>query len=438
MRRFLFVFFIALLFPVMSLFAGGANEGRVYYFPRNVVNNQSVMIELTQAKSLSTTTLAADYVNNSTDNLAIFRLRDSLNSSYNSGSGVIVTISSESDWYFVHENNPTSKRSFQLQAFCVDRASTDYSADSFQALSSSTTLGESGASTYFKYENGVYTMLLPYTSFSWKFNLKVGLAYLAAYIREFDVCVVIPDDNTNLESGYYTTTLTISSTTYQETNSNGNADGNAKTMTETITLRGYVGVDPGESGGVYSFSIGSLADTYSMDLGITTQSTPYAVASASFLYNELVTSITSNAASRFTIYISPTNKYSDAGTYKFIKIGSENQARTDANTIYYDLYLGTGSGYKSIGSAGSYTLNEGTIGSAGKLSDSVSTTYYIRPKYSYQQTSSTGILGSNSNEYMEKWELDQPIYLMLTTESLAATHNPGMYYSNVYFTLVYK
>ena len=135
------------------------------------------------------------------------------------------------------------------------------------------------------------------------------------------------------------------------------------------------------------------------------------------------------------------NIYGYTGTYKGVPVSVMASGMGMPSIGIYSWELFSFYGVENIiriGSAGSYTLNEGTIGSAGKLSDSVLTTYYIRPKYSYQQTSSTGILGSNSNEYMEKWELDQPIYLMLTTESLAATHNPGMYYSNVYFTLVYK
>ncbi|MBR2281352.1 MAG: hypothetical protein IJ863_01880 [Spirochaetales bacterium] len=432
-RRVAAILFTLIIF-LPCLFAGGANEGRAYYFPRNVVNNQNVMIELTQAKSLSTSTISADYENSSPDNLAIFRLRDSLRTKDQSVSGgVVVTISSNDGWCFVHENNPTSRRSFQLSGFCVERQSSSYGVDSFQKLANSTTLSRSGAKSYFKFNEGAqtYTMLMPYTDF------YEGLfSFYANYIREFDVCVVIPDDNTTLEAGYYTTTLTITSTAYQECNSNGRKDGGAKTISETVTLRGYVGIDPTGNEGSYSFTVTSAADTYSMNLGITSQNTPYAVANTSFLYNHIDSSAASNGAGKFTIYISPTREYETSGTYRFIKIGSESQARTDINTIYYDLYLNTNNGYKSMGSLGSATLN-GNIGSAGKLSNAVPTTYFVRPKFTPTKISDSGILGG-STQYLNTWELDQTIYLKLTSGSMAATHNPGMYYSYVYFTLVYN
>ncbi|MCQ2412511.1 MAG: hypothetical protein MJ057_06095 [Sphaerochaetaceae bacterium] len=432
------------LFGMMSVFAGGANEARLYYLPRNVANNRSVMIELTEQKALTVGNITTNYSNTSTNNLAIFRLRNSLNDGDQPAPGnIVMTISSEDGWYFVNENNPTSKRSFELNAFCVEEKNVnrDYSTTvSTQALGTNTTLTNSSATASFRKVGNTYQLSMPRTTFS-----RDRLSMFSAYIREYDICVKIPDTNTELETGYYQTTLTITTTQYYEHETkvswgvaNLERDGGVRTMTETITIRGYVGLDPEMDNSSYSFSVSSASDTYTMDLGITSQTTPYNVADVQFSHLELVnsdpTSSENTLKNKFTIYISPTSDYTASGEYRFIKMNSENQARTAENTIYYDLYVNTSSGFQKFSAITSrMTFPDGSIGSAGV--GTPATTFKILPVYSSDQISQAGAAGG-SDQWKETWILDQNIYLKLTNASLQATHQSGLYYSYIYFTLV--
>ena len=187
-----------------------------------------------------------------------------------------------------------------------------------------------------------------------------------------------------------------------------------------------------------------------MDLDLSSQTTPYLVANVQFLNVNIATSEPNKSTqkTKFTVYISPTSNYKVGGTgsdsdpmeyrYKFIKMGSENQSRTSENTIYYDLCLKTSAnGYTALKSCTSNTTYAtGSIGSAGVYSNSVKTTFKILPEYDYDQISKAGLLGG-TNEYKEIWQLDQDIYLKLTNQSMqdVLLHQPGVYYSTIYFTM---
>ena len=451
-NRVLLLTLLLLIVPLSLLFAGGASEGRLVYLPRNVVNNSNVMIELSQAKQL--TSITTDFSNTSTNNLALFRLRDtlrkdsSLSQPSDSSNGVVVTISSLDGWKFVHENNPTATIDFSMNAFCTERKRDGRNFNNYVdtvSLGSSNKLKYSSFNTYFKLENNKYKTIIPFTDFG-----RDWWSYYANYIRELDFCIIIPN-NVSAESGYYTTRLTITSTSFTEYDEDGRSLGTSS-LNYTITIRGYVGIDPGTNSSP-SFIVSSAADTYSMNLDLASQTTPYIVANVKFLNVAIVNSEPDNSTqkTKYTIYISPTNVYNDGGTgttsdpieyrYKFIRIGSESQARTDENTVYYDLYLKTSAnGYTAMKSiTTNTTLSTGKIGSAGVLSNSVKTTFKLLPKYNSEQISSAGLFGG-STEYKETWELDQDIYLKLTSESMAARlqHQPGIYYSNIYFTMVSK
>lgn len=429
---------IVSVLSALSLFAGGANESRLFYLPRNVANNNNVMIELTEAKSLST--IDAGYSNTSTNNLSIFRLRDSLLNRDQPSNSVTVTISSNNGWYFVNENNPTSRVGFEMNCILTERKNVNRGYDtnvSQQLLSGNTTLTQSGAVSSWTKVGDSYTLTLPMTSFN-----SDAASYYADYIREADINVVIPEDTSGLESGYYTTTIYITTTEYQEHKEKRSLwgiaaslekDGGVKTFTETITLRGYVGIDPGEEG-IYSFTVSSAADSYSMDLGITTQSTPYDVARISFTYTDMVdTQPNENTqANKFAIYISPTSIYSSTGIYRFIKMGSEYQARTSNNTIDYDLYARSNTGYKKLGSSANWSDTVASISAPDSLAPN---TYKAIPKYEYSKISEAGWLGGET-EYKETWNLDLELYLKLTSDSLSSKRDSGLYYSYIYVTLV--
>lgn len=508
-KKHIIIALTVLFVSICSLYSanGGSLDARLLYFPKNVVNNGSVMIELSQAKSLdaNTTDVPTDLQNTSRDNLMLFRLRDMLlsgtanayttDSSYtwnnirtyrnlytsnnysygefynysnyydriNNSSGriyhgttttnsTVVTITTSG--VFTHENNATSTRAFSLEAFCFEsvlsgagNGKANYSNTTPVQLGDDDTVLSDGSTTHFKRTGNTYELILPSTPYY--VVSTSNYLYYPEYIRSFDVAVSLEDTNNTLEAGYYTTTITIQTTQYYEYEVIiGNITFRKEAtvpLTETITLRGYVGEVPGTTTGIYTFTVSSATDTYSMDLGLATQSDndAYEIAKVSFhqidiITSELSTNQQNSHKTKFTLYVSPTSDYTAAGTYQFIKMNSENQVRSNVNTIYYDLYLKTNSGLKQIGSISSNATftEEGTVlASAGKGSQN--TTYKLVPKYDYFWIGEgSSSVGGISTEYREKWDLEVPIYLKITSTSLGKVHDAGMYYSYIYFTLV--
>lgn len=501
-----------LLFLVISIEAlysatGGSLDARLLYFPKNVVNNGSVMIELSQAKSLdaNSTDVPSDLQNTSRDNLMLFRLRDMLlsgtenayttqssynwngittrqnlytSSSYsygqhnrynnyydriNNSSGkvyqgttttnsTVMTITTSG--VFTHENNATATREFSLEAFCTESVlssagsgKANYSNNNPIQLGNDDTVLSDGATTHFKRTGNTYELVLPSTPYY--VVSTSNYLYYPERIRSFDVAISLDGTNNSLEAGYYTTTITIETTQYYEYEVIiGNITFRKEAtvpLTETITIRGYVGETPGTSNGIYTFTVSSASDTYSMNLGLTSQTdaNAYEIAKVSFhqmdiINQSLTTSEQDSHATKFNIYISPTSNYEASGSYQFIKMSSENQARSDTNTIYYDLYLKTSQGMKTFSQINSGTSFSGdgvVISTAG--TGTKSTTYKLVPEYDYFWIGEgNSSIGGIQTEYREKWDLEIPIYLKISSSSLNKVHDAGMYYSYVYFTLV--
>lgn len=454
------LFFIAFLLLIIPniLFASGLFESsedcNLLFLPRTVANNSNVMIELSQAKNITTSTTTADFANSDDNHQAMFRLRDTLENVSNNNN-LVLEITSDNGWNFVNESNAMETRPFSIGIICFDRqrSGSSYTSYSSQVLTTgsshklvnnsyvaadpwtrTTTLTKSNASITVSFDGTKYTVTIPTTSRS---NKK------PEYMREIDFCIVLDENAENLEAGYYSTVLHVS-TNKAHTTTNGSAG----PFNEDISIRGYIGTDPGENNATYNFQVSSAIDTYSMDLEISNHNTikAYDVASVSFLYSEIVTSEPNenSAKNRFTIYISPTPVYTASGQYKFIKLDTDNQARTDKNTVYYDLYIRTGANtYTAMNSTtSSNSKYEGKIGSWGKDS-TVTTTYYMRPTYSSAQISSSALFGGGENKYQLTWELNQEIWLKIndsthdrTYNSLGKLHSPGMFWSYIYLTLV--
>jgi hypothetical protein len=62
----------------------------------------------------------------------------------------------------------------------------------------------------------------------------------------------------------------------------------------------------------------------------------------------------------------------------------------------------------------------------------------MRPTFTSTQISSVSTAGTGRNSYLISWDMDTMVTLKLTNASLEtkATHQEGMYYSYIYFTLV--
>lgn len=425
--------FFFLCIAVMMIFSaspgnggssGGSNkalaeEARLFYFPRSVINNSNVMVDLSEPNSMNASDFTETFANYSDDNLALFRIRETLSSNpgasgQTSDSGTIaITIESTDGWTFVNENNYTRTSPFTLDVFCVEESwnyngsgrDYSYTTKSMQ-LGSSTTLTDSRQSATITYANGYYTLTLPYTYYS-----KGQQRYYPEFIRSADICLNIPTFDSNLESGYYSTNLVVRIPSHTEYDANKSSSLVGEQVIN-IAVRGYLGVDA-SSNGSSSFVVLSSADTYTMDLGISANPTNgYSVAQAKFVYNNVVESLPNNADTKYTVYVSPTANYTDTTSdFRFIKIGSESQARSDINTIYY------------------------TLEWTGKNS---TPPYYMRPTFTSTQISSVSTAGTGRNSYLISWDMDTLVTLKLTSASLEtnATHQEGMYYSYIYFTLV--
>ena len=157
-RKIVLFCLLLIIASITCLFAGGANEGNLYYFPRSVVDNRNLMIELAEEYALTTSDIKADFENTSTNQLAFFRIRDSLKTGATSGNynnnSVTMTITSLDNWEFVHETNTTSTRPFTLSAFCVElvESSRNYTSKNAVELTLDTNVSLPGSSASVKFK----------------------------------------------------------------------------------------------------------------------------------------------------------------------------------------------------------------------------------------------------------------------------------------------
>lgn len=465
----LILFFLILAAAFAAPGGGGgssedlAEEARLYYFPRNGVNNSSVLVDLTEAQSMAGTAasqftedFSAYNASLEPQNLAIFRIRETLTTTAavldnknvlstandpTNNYSIQIKIESESDWTFINEYNSTRTTRFELEAFCVEEkwrrtsSSSDYNYDSHTAvqLSAATILENSGRSATFSSTGSYYVLELPYTYYS-----QAQQRHYPRYIRDADICLKIPGDiGAGLEPGYYYTKLIVTIPAHTEVNASKGTESIGEKEYH-ITLRGYLGIDESSSGSS-SFSVISASDSYSMDLGIESNPTGgYSVAEAKFVFTDVATGAVgkasdprpANAETKYTIYVSPTSNYRDTtSVFKFIKMGSENQSRTHENTIYYSI-----SWEYADASLSNTSYDHQTASSSNPY-------VYMRPKYTSTQVATVHGSGNSAvgrNIYQINWEMDNIIKLNLTQDSLdnSSVHQEGLYYSYIYFTLV--
>ena len=456
------IFFVLLLLASACIFANGGNEGRFYYLPMNVANNTNVMIELSQPKSVTNDMIAnlSEQDNMEDTHMVAFRLRDNImknegNTSFNNFDSFNLTLTSTSSWEFVHEENPTKRIPFEISIYCKEK---EYSNSNYTAFSTSENLFTNSTLPYSHVPSSAtkagstITLSLPTTGVS--DNKPV-------FIRDYYFCITIPEHAVT-ESGYYSTTINLSSDKYYEVGLEETAflfwtiyslkkEEPQKTIQDTInsiTIRGYIGKEPGTDSGSYSFMVSNTSHTYSMDLGITDPNTSYDVARIYFYNTKLrsgVNESTVKSTENFTaykIYISPERNTSSSEDYKFRLIGSESDSESDENTIYYDLYIDPkGSGLVSLSNCSNYTTNNSYDTYRNNVSSNYSTSklggvkktnsvYVLYPQYSYSKISS-------GNDYQQLWQTDTTLVIKLQKRSTdkAETHLNGMYKSTLYFTV---
>lgn len=479
------IFTLLLLLLIVPFMCFGADtivstaECVLMVFPRSIVNNNAKGIELSQAKSFSVNDLTnpLTFSSESTNNLSLFRLYDTLKNRYttipayssfsryadeaNANTENSAKVRIYTTGIFAYEEDPTIVRDFRLETIFT-RAQIDSSGSQYSRVSGypikmtqGTTYNlEGSAKTYFKNIGGSnYELYIPSSPLVGFGSTEQYRCY-AMYMRLYDICIALDDiDTSGLPSGYYTTTITLESEQYQNRRYIGFDDetgyvvyqATMMQISETFTIRGYIETLPtGES---FLLSLSASTDTFTMDLGLNTSEGSdkyYDVANVS-LYNLNISTTEPNSAiqeAKYTVYISPTENYESSYTpngssspFYFYKRGTENATRTDANTVYYDLYVNDGSSYKALkNSANTYNTSQ-EFGGAGVKQDSNNSVYYIRPYYYYVINTYSS---SANNDYFETWKLNTELYLRITDESLEAAsyHSPGEYQSTIWFTLV--
>lgn len=424
-RKRLFAFIMILTVTLFCVYAGADWENVLLCQPTNVINNQNVMVEMSQAKSIQSTvfdsvTYSAPYKSSYVDqgDIVLFTLIDTLDSSKNSST---ITFSIESDnaagFFFVKDGNETNTVRYELEAcfiefeketrwFTVNYPKTN--AGKKLVLNTAASCGER-KSTQFSYNGSdEYTLTIPTTSYSSLWGLGISGNY-PQHIRFYYVCIKILGGQ-NLEEGTYTTSFHISYPGLAEP--------------EKYTIKGYVGEKPVTDSTDFSFFIDPGNDSYFTNLVVAKGDNSPAkdIASLQFYYTRRNTYSSDpnsgNLRKKFTIYISPTNTYSDDTRYVFKKTGTENQSDSFANRIYYEIDTTNTTGLTKY--------------------NNLDNTYYFYPEYTFQLISSSG----SSKTYQEFWKLeDKHIFIMVSEDSKEEMdeekmHSIGTYTSNIYFTIV--
>lgn len=458
---------IFLLFLVVSIsFAeaiNGYSDAVLTLLPRSLTYNKADAIELTTAKTFTANDLGSaplvfsSKINSDSDkNLGIVRFQDTLHNMYttiNTWNGYrksnysnsnemfkkenCVTLKIYTTGIFVKEDDPNIVRDFSLSCFVTEanitEAGTEYTKiDGFpkKVTESSMTLSDNYSTTYFKdLGAGNYELYIPSTPIV---SATSDLRYYPLLLRVFDLCVELSGNAQNLPSGYYKTEITIQTTEpynsrtftgerYKTEENKYKIQTNTATvsMSETITVWGYVGEVSSEDQSTFSFSIAPSTDSFSMDLSLQNY---YSVSSVNFYTvigpYQSNTAPAANRNEKYKIYISPGPDYMTEGTYQFTKTnGSE--------TIPYDIYLDSnGATFSS-----NYTTGMGGSGVGGN--NVPSSTYYILPNYNLIRDN----FNQQQPQYTETWGLSSvPIFLKVEEDNIQ--HTQGEYKSNLYFTVV--
>lgn len=430
---------------------GGGNASRLFFMPYSVVNNRNSIVELSQQYSTNSSSVQDSYSNTNNDLHQLFRLRNNLISEGQiNSSSVTATITSDNDWMFVNENNPTQRIPFELEVICVEKRVNDRSYDS---NITKTKVGATGTST-FTSDGTSYSLSMPYTTY--EADLR---SWFTQYIREYVFCIKLSGTEPgSVETGYYSTVINLSTNQYYEyeiitydqsgqKQASYQKEANPTHLDQRIEIRGYVGLEPENNISSCVFIVSERSDTYSMKLDPEGASPLYNVANIILESSDWVIGketdkpSSGNNINKFKVYLSPTSDYNVQGQYKFIKMNSENQARTDDNTIYYDLYMRPEGSDYLLGSENYSNYNndntpkneENKIGTIKKVPNTSS--YEICPLYKCTPIDVGGGYGGDYS-WQVTWKLDQDIFLKISDDSLDKYHAAGLYYSFIYFTVV--
>ena len=443
-RKILFVLILFLLLPISLCFADWSNQSRLVFYPCSVVNNSNVLINLAEdnTKIIENTydSYGVTFNYSETKHLSLFRIEENLTNYKNdnpnaSSTGILVTIhcdySDENGWYFVNENNLTSKRHFYINVSKITRNSSGGGWGSSPTYDNMAEGSPEPISNTNEGSDGDFTFRLSFTGYSQPSSI-VGYSVFADHLYDYDISIGLPPTDEYLQPGHYKTKMTVTIETYKTHSAsasftlfglgpiNINVDDTIQSQTKDLVIRGYVGDDSLTITEQTSFIVSPGTDTYSMQLSLDgRKETPYDIAKVSFFHSESNNPKTTNASTKYSILISPTSNYlasyaTDEKPYYFMKSGTEYN-RTPENTVYYYLCNANGT---ELSKASGTNFPSGTK------------TYQIYATYNNPSRNTT------TNKYDEEWTIDKEIYLKIDDDPDAAQYEPGVYFSYIYFTLM--
>lgn len=431
-KRVSFLLIILLLFSSAFCFADWSNQSRLAIYKYNVVDNGNVLINLAED---TTQTIENPYTSYGTvfngnldsRHLSVFRIEENLVANGNPSGGVLVTVSCEYEdangWYFVNENNSTSRRHFGLNVSEIKR---NRQGGGWGNSPTYNTMTNDSPKKIKTGSSGELEFRMSYTTY----ERPILLSVFAASLFDYDVGIYLPPTESYdyLEPGYYITKLKVSIEGYKihsaaAVSGNVKEDGTVEADKYYMTIRAYVGdngltIDLPQT----SFIVGSGDDTYTMKLNPSERSKDtYSVAHVNFFHSESNSSKTSNGSEKYVILISPTRDYfasyeSTDKPYFFRKYGTDYSG-TASNTVYYIICNAAGT-----------ELTKKTGGSFPS-SNNKSWTYQIKATYNNPSRNTT------TNKYDEEWTIDEEIYLKIDDDGVIQ-YEPGIYFSYIYFTLM--
>ncbi len=330
--------FILLILSVSALFAvsytGGSADHVLLFYPRSSTTDTSSAIELSAADSLTTMGSnpldfsATSTISAQNNNLAIFRIYDTLANEYMSIPSYAgyrandyddkvyidnysntrvrrytlmfgnvansVTLNIHTTGIFVKMDEPGITRDFSLSCIMneahINNSGTQYVQEGSDQTNVNMTSGQEYSllanytGNYAKFTNkgnGDYELYCPSTP-TVAINSGSGY-YYPLYQRLFDICIKLaePKATETLKPGYYSTTITITSeSTYTNliwrgtkgVTGENRIDNDVLTMqmSQTITVYGYISGSGISEPTIHSISINPGPDTYSMNLSDTT------------------------------------------------------------------------------------------------------------------------------------------------------------------------
>ena len=489
----LFVFGIS---PVMAdAPINGSTDHVLLFLPRSVTYDSSKAIDLSKAAELTSISNNPLVFNSeSTKNLSIFRLYDTLDNRFKSvptwdgykrsdystysyadmfQSNNSVTIRIHTTGVFVHTEDPGSTRDFSLSCILSEATikqngsgyelrSNDGKVNFVMTPGTTYNLVDGVNQTWFRsLGNGDYELYVPSTPTVSASNTGY---YFPLLLRLFDICIKLidPQPGESLEPGYYSTTITVQTTsTYTNTLWKGTKTGNTidnevltMNMSETITVYGYIG-DHSEPLETHQLTVSSASDTFSMNLGNTENL--YNVAKIDFHSTDTLKSNTDSdiapnpndsakvlaRANYYKIYITPTlftSSNADYGSYLFRKVTNPSE------TIEYDLYMQTKNGDVQLTGTNSQTASYINCEPNPYVSNNYSAIFpdsvviqsvtvngnvvCLTPKFAVNRET---YQGSNITTYIESWNLSN---FNLYVKSKYTSQSSGQYTSNIYVTLV--